>query len=230
MSCRTGARSARRDAPIGIRPHHNWVKAPRRIPGRAWLGIAAGVVALFALLYWFAQQWQDDLWRVAVPGLVTGLGTALLAIVTVWQAQADREQRVGDRDDRERELAAQQARQIIAFVGRTPLHGGEYTSGDVIVVRNTSHETVLDIKLGEVRAGGRPDELDQVWDHGSGGSYRTFLEPHDEVSFTGNWHGAEAGRTLTEAARGNAVVSFEWIDSRGQHWQRSGSDAPTQAD
>ncbi len=189
----------------------------------------AGVVALFVALALLAAFVRGDLWLVAVPGLVTGLGTALLAIVTVWLAQADRAQLAAERQQRERELAEASARQVIAYATfesdpSKPLGLGL----PAIIVRNTSGETILDVELHSaiVPADNAPQPRGE-WQPGPQERYRTFVEPRDQVLLRGSWAWTHGADSETRPYLSDVVAVFEWTDNRGQRWRRDGKTAPT---
>jgi hypothetical protein len=103
---------------------------------------------------------------------------------------------------------------------------------ELIQVLNAGKEPIFDLRLIGARTGLTPEASTSQWLHGSGGGARSVLLAGDRQLLNGHWQN-ETGPvrdSLSNAERGNAVISIAWTDLDGRHWRRDGWAAPTRLD
>lgn len=182
---------------------------------RRWLVLLVGGAALTALLTLLAVFVDSDVTRVAVPGIVTGVGTAALAVATfmvIAGDSADRRRR--DAQDADAAVTARQAQagEVVQWLedrsfndstvvrsgfqtGRPPLSSASY---HCVVVRNGSRLPVWDVTL--------------TWDGHPGASNRRIIRvvpPESERSYP---FPGDIGQ--------NTPVFIQFRDASGRYWFR----------
>lgn len=204
-----------------------WVRQP-------WPYLLAAGLATAGLLV-LAGLVANDFTRVAVPGILTGVGTLALAAVTVWLSVRSEAFQSGlaaserHLDERQAEAAARErARAIVASSVRDRILP-EDSETELIQVLNASREPIFDLRLIGARTGPNPETTSIRWLHGSGGGARAVLMAGDRQLLNGHWQEAAypASDALSNAERGNAVISIAWTDLDGRHWRRDGWAVPT---
>lgn len=185
-------------------------------------------VVLFAVIIVFAAlvggPWAEY-WRIAIPGLLTGIGTLALAGVTVWLSIG---QRLRDDELRNAE-ALRDARKVFGICRpRAPTNevplvpGGDFS----LYVINASPGPIFMVEmLGEAKSPltGAPLK----WNHGVHQEGALYVLPSGESPFAGYW--LEVGKgpaQLTYWAPSLLPVTVEWTDGRGHLWERCGFAEP----
>lgn len=213
-------------------------------------GISALAVAVLAFALLAVISYQDgpraDFWRIAIPGLLTGIGTLILAGVTVWLSMRERQQELQAREEqsiREEQYRAEQraaerqrefaealrdARKVFGYAGGSSGPPSE-TEMSYIYVKNVSPDPIFSVAMTcETRnpiAGG---EL--VWHHGVHQEGVAYLVPDGEHSFGGSWHDRsqdDGNSWLTYWSYATLPITVIWTDGRGNRWVRVGYAEPT---
>lgn len=183
----------------------------------------AGSAATFILVT-LAICIDSEITRIAVPGIVTGVGTVVLASLNMLLLQREQS---SERRTREANTL-REARKVVTFAVRDRTQvNNDVTGYETLQVLNAGREPILDVALISAIAGPRPEELDLTWLPGSGGGFRQVLLPGASAVLNGTWsRGNKAGADLSQADRGNAVISVAWTDAAGVHWKRDGRSLP----
>jgi len=200
----------------------------------------AGTVLVFAALVFLAvpDGQLKDFWRIAIPGLLTGIGTLVLAGTTVWLSLR---QRVQDRQLREEQrIAAEQqgyrealrdARKVFGSAG------GASGPVDVTVmmyinVQNVSPDPIFRVAI-SCKTTSPITRGELIWSHGVHQESIPFLTPNSEHAFGGHWYdrsGGIRGTQLTYWSYATLPIEVSWTDGRGYTWQRHGYDEPQLTD
>jgi hypothetical protein len=221
----------------------------------AWITAVIAVVAVVLLLTVTAKK-DDDFWRTAVPGYLTGIGTLALATLTFFllrEGVAERQALADTQAQRDREDALREARKVITTFetvpglvergpGTAPINVDRY----VIRVLNAGTEPIVGVRL--LDAGSReaaPQHLSWIWE--PGGAADAFdvavLLSGMHHDFPGrwitHWGFAEDVDPATVPTPPMGTPSAEalpflqamigWTDSRGRQWMRIGTNLPVHA-
>ena len=149
---------------------------------------------------------DNELWRVAIPGIATAAGTAGLAIATGYLALGQRVDARADKLEADRTDAAQRAREVF-IVYTTPANPS--ASFDALLVVNASCSPIFDLHIEGAQVAGQP------------GAYRHQVEKGPDliaVVMPGEQ------RTVHGLFRDPPVM--HWSDSSNRYWTRDGRTLP----
>lgn len=189
---------------------------------RLWLLALVIAVAVLAVLMTVAVQDgpRAEFWRIAVPGLLTGMGTLVLAGVTVWLSTR---QRLNDDQLRaEQEAALLLVKNAEALRDARKVFGVCRGSDDAqLFVVNASPDPIFRVAVsGHAKNPISGDDM--TWLHGVHQEGIGYVLPGVEHPFNGRW-----SEPLHVYWADKAVpVTVEWTDGRGNRWVRYGFTEP----
>ncbi len=185
---------------------------------RLWFFALVIAVAVLAVLMTVAVHDgpRAEFWRIAVPGLLTGIGTLVLAGATVWLSTR---QRLNDE-----QLRAEQEAVILLVKDAEALRDarkvfGVCRGGDdaQLFVVNASSDPIDHVAIsGHAKNPISGDDM--TWLHGVHQEGVGYVLPGVEHPFNGHW-----SEPLRVYWADKAVpVTVEWTDGRGNRWMRRG--------
>jgi hypothetical protein len=175
----------------------------RRLRVFFWvLWVCGGATVGVALV--LASVNDNELWRVAIPGIATAAGTAGLAIATGYLALGERVDARADKLEADRTDAAQRAREVF-MVYTTPAAG----PFDELTVVNASCSPVFDLHIEGAQVAGQP------------GAYRHQVEEGPDLVAV-----VMPGEQRTVHGRFHDPPVMHWSDSSSRRWTREGRKLP----
>lgn len=195
---------------------------------KRWLlALLVAVVVLVALIaVAFNDGPRAEFWRIAVPGILTGIGTLALAGVTVWLSSR---QRLNDD-----QLRADQAAAISSVTGAEALRDARKVFGICraslgddaqLFVVNVSPDPVFHVAISG-NAKNPISRADMTWLHGVHQEGVGYVLPNREHLFSGRW----SDSLQVYWADRVVPVTVEWTDGRGNQWVRRGFAEPEALD
>lgn len=161
-----------------------------------------------------AFSWSDPAWVSAIGQISAAILTVVAVVIALVVAFADARSR--RREQRDRETA--QARQIFAEVG---IDDGKACA----IVTNHSNEAITMVQPTLVLAPEMPADVRTQWQvsPSSRGDILTLLQPGQQfpVPYQHLWPEGQTRPPIRYY-----TVTFEFTDSRGFRWSRTGRDQP----
>jgi len=216
-----------------------------------WLALVVFVFLAAGGAWWigYGARRSSDFYPVAMPGILTGAGTLVLAGVTVFislrQSQLDafaRREDAAIRANAEDQLALREAWKVI------PSARAEVGGQTSIVVTNEGREPIIEVHLVEAWVDGAdvvgatpgarwtwsPSDFTSLTFGGKTvGWYRSYLAPgHEGAVFEGslNRTGPRQPAGADKEAKGHVQVKIAWTDVTGRHWSKHDSEEPVALD
>lgn len=193
---------------------------------RLWALVVAAIVLIALITVASNDGPRAEFWRIAVPGILTGIGTLALAGVTVWSSSRQRL-------DNEH-LRAEQAAAISSATGAEALRDARKVFGICrapqgddaqLFVVNVSPDPIFYVAISG-NAKSPISGADMTWLHGVHQEGVGYVLPNSEHPFNGRW-----SESLQVYWADRAVpVTVEWTDGRGNRWVRRGFTEPEALD